>query len=208
MTQSRTSKNQAIKDLEKATMAPFTIPEDFLAGPGPEVSVTHVDFTQTQCPEFAGSYAVVLDNVLSPDECKQLINLAEQSSGGEPGNGKWERAMVNIGGGQQKMYTDIRNCDRIIWDDHVLVDRIWQRCRPHVPEVENLKGNTSVMGMRPVERGESYAMTRLNERMRFLKYTGGEYFNGELAGSCAIPCFYLFLPSLLNVVLLMHWWSP
>lgn len=171
-------------------MANFTPPADFLTGPGPEVSVTRVEFAQTQCPEFAGSYAVVLDNVLSPAECTQLIHLAEQSSGGEPGNGKWERAMVNIGGNQQKLITDVRNCDRIIWDNHVIVDRIWQRCRPHVPEVENLKGNKSVMGIRPVQRGERYVMTRLNERMRFLKYTGGEYFNGKTADSRSIFGFH------------------
>lgn len=160
-------------------MATFTPPSDFLAGPGPVVQVTHVDFSQTDCHEYKGAYAVILDNILSPDECAQLINLAEQSSGGEPGKGNWERAMVNIGNNQQALYTDIRNCDRIIWDTREVVERIWQRCRDHVPEIEHVKGNAEVMGWGPVKRKESYVLTRLNERMRFLKYTGGEYFNSK-----------------------------
>jgi hypothetical protein len=164
-------------------MATFTPPSDFLTDPGPEVEVTRVDFSKTECFEFKAANAVILDNVLSPAECEQLISFAEQSSGGETGNGKWERAMVNIGNNKQALYTDIRNCDRIIWDDHAIVDRIWQRCRPHVPEIECLTDNAEVMGIGPVKRGETHVMTRLNERMRFLKYTGGEYFNGKINDS-------------------------
>lgn len=164
-------------------MATFTPPSDFLTGPGPEVQVTRVDFSKTDCFEFKGAYAVVLDNVLSPAECTQLLSLAEQSSGGKTGHGKWERAMVNTGNNTQALFTDVRNCDRIIWDDDDIVDRIWQRCRPHVPEIENLAGNAEVMGNGPVVRGEAFVMTRLNERMRFLKYTGGEYFKGKITDS-------------------------
>lgn len=168
-------------------MAPFTPPADFLAGPGPEVEVTHVDFSKTDCTEYNGLYAVILDNVLSPDECAQLITLAEQSSGGEPGKGNWERALVNIGNNQQTLLTDIRNCDRIIWDTQEIVDRIWQRCRIHVPEIEHVRGKAGVTGWGPVKRKESYVLTRLNERMRFLKYTGGEYFNSELSRNAMFP---------------------
>jgi hypothetical protein len=168
---------------EYITMATFTPPSDFLTGPEPEVEVTRVDFSKTECSEFKAAYAVILDNVLSPAECAQLISLAEQSSGGEAGNGKWERAMVNIGNNKQALYTDVRNCDRLIWDDHDIVDRIWQRCRPHVSEIESLTDNAEVMGNGPVMRGETHVMTRLNERMRFLKYSGGEYFNGKINDS-------------------------
>ncbi|KAK5050430.1 hypothetical protein LTR84_003711 [Exophiala bonariae] len=168
-------------------MKAFTFPADFLAGPGPEVEVTHVDFSKTDCIEYKNSYAVILDHVLSPDECAQLVTLAEQSSGGEPGEGNWERALVNIGMNQQKLLTDIRNCDRIIWDAQEIVDRIWQRCKDHVPEIEHVKGRPEITGWGPVKRKEDYALTRLNERMRFLKYTGGEYFNIHCDGTYLTP---------------------
>ena len=157
---------------------PSTV-SDILTGPCPVVKVTRVDFEKTDLFEFKGAYAVILDNVLSASECAQLLALAESSSGGSGGHGKWERAMINTGNNNQELITDVRNCDRIIWDDPLIVSRIWDRCKPYVPEIEVLKGNAEILGNGPVKRGETYAMTRLNERMRFLKYTGGEYFNGK-----------------------------
>jgi hypothetical protein len=46
-------------------------------------------------------------------------------------------------------------------------------------------GQPEVTGSGPVKRREVWKMTRLNERMRFLKYTKGEYFKRELC-SCTI----------------------
>ena len=86
------------------------------------------------------------------------------------------RAMINIGGGAQALYTDSRDCGRIIWDDRDVVERIWSRVKGSVPEIEHLKGKARVTGNAAVMRGETWKMTRLNERMRFLKYSEGQYF--------------------------------
>lgn len=136
-------------------------------------------------PEFKDAYATILDNVFTPAECSQLLTLAESTTSGSlPGDEQtnWERALVNTGNNTQKHLPDVRNCDRIIWDDAVVVGRIWDRCKGHVPEMsmEVLEGNANVMGNGPVKRGERFVASRLNERMRVLRYTGGEYFNGEL----------------------------
>jgi hypothetical protein len=77
--------------------------------------------------------------------------------------------------------TTILNLSRlvsIIWDDRELVARIFSRIAPHVPEVGALEGTPwgRALGLGAVKRGERWEFTRLNERMRFLKYTGGEYF--------------------------------
>ena len=156
------------------------LPSDFLAKPGPQVETTRVSFSSTKLnlPEFANDYAVVLDNVLTKDECAQLLAAAEATSAGE-----WERAMVNTGGNKQELMTDVRNCGRIIWDDKDVVAKIWARVRDHVPEIETLENQPRVTGTGPVKRKETYRFTRLNERMRFLKYSGGEYFNGRCAWS-------------------------
>ncbi|KAI4175768.1 MAG: hypothetical protein LQ343_001381 [Gyalolechia ehrenbergii] len=149
----------------------FTLPLDFLSKPAPNIQLQRIDFTKTPLPEYKGLYAVVLDNVLTKDEWDDLIRVAEATTGG-----KWEQAMVNVGGGQQKLITDTRDCGRIIWDDKAVVAKIWDRVKESVPEIQSLKGMARVTGYGPVKRGETLAITRLNERMRFLKYTEGQYF--------------------------------
>lgn len=152
-------------------MTTFTIPQDFLSGPGPQVQKSDVDFRYTELPEYEGRYATVLDNVFTKDECDTLVRAAEAQS-----NGTWEQAMINIGGGAQTLMTDTRDCGRIIWDDTEVVERIWSRVKNLVPEIESLKGMARVTGNGPAMRGETWKMTRLNERMRFLKYGAGQYF--------------------------------
>ena len=152
-------------------MATFTIPHDFLSGPGPKVQKNDVDFRYTELPEYQGRYAIILDNVFTKDECDTLVRAAETQS-----NGTWEQAMINIGGGAQALMTDSRDCGRIIWDDEAVVERIWSRVKGSVPEIEYLQGMPRVTGNGPFMRGETWEMTRLNERMRFLRYGEGQYF--------------------------------
>lgn len=147
------------------------LPEDFLTGPGPKVEVNKIDFTKTELPEYADHWAVIIDNVMTAEECDLLLKAAENYGGGE-----WERAMVNIGGGEQMMITDTRNCGRIIWDSPKVVEKIWARCEKHVPEIQALEAWPRVTGRGPTSRKEIWEVTRPNERMRFLKYVGGEYF--------------------------------
>jgi hypothetical protein len=152
----------------------FELPAGFLDGPAPDLQKFDVNWKKGGLPENEGYWAVVLDGVLSQKECDQLVAAAEATT-----DAKWERAMVNIGGGFQALYEDTRNCGRIIWDDPALVAKIWDRIEGSVPEIHSLKSWGDVMGNGPVKRKEVWKMTRLNERMRFLKYTGGEFFKGE-----------------------------
>ena len=129
-------------------------------------------------------YAVILDNVLSPDECQQLIQAAEATT-----QGKWERAMINVGGGRQELREDSRNCGRIIWDSHAVVAAVWKRIEhlPDVQEIVRLEGVPDIFGNGPLKRGEVWQFSRPNERMRFLKYVGGEYFRPHCDGSYETP---------------------
>lgn len=147
------------------------LPKGFLDGPAPNLQKVKVDFTKGRLPEYEGRWAVVLDGVMTEDECDQLVAAAEATT-----ERKWERAMVNIGGGMQVMYEDTRKCGRIIWDSRELMEKLWARIEGAVPEIHHLENWASVTGVGPVKRNEVWNLTRLNERGRFLKYVGGEYF--------------------------------
>jgi hypothetical protein len=86
--------------------------------------------------------------------------------------------MVNVGNGQQRLFEDTRKCGRIIWDDRDMVAKLWARIADSVPDIHQLQNWADVTGIGPAKRKETWKVTRLNDRMRFLKYTGGEYFKG------------------------------
>jgi hypothetical protein len=153
------------------------LPSDFLSTPAPNLTKTTVDFAASGLPDFAGLWAVVLDGVLSKAECDLLVAAAEATA-----DGVWERAMVNIGGGMQQMIEETRSCGRIIWDNRALMEKLWARIEGSVPEICRLEKWASVTGNGPAKRGEVWRVTRLNERGRFLKYVGGEYFRRKLCG--------------------------
>ena len=152
-------------------------PDDFLARKVSDIKVHKVDWQKTDIPEYAGCHAVVLDNVLTRDECTQLLRAAVSHA-----DGKWEQALVNVGNYQQSLNTDIRNSSRIIWDDRVIVERLLHRIRTHLAEIESLTGRPEVTGQGPTKRKETWVISRLNERMRFLRYGAGQYFRRESHG--------------------------
>ncbi|KAL9000578.1 MAG: hypothetical protein Q9169_000871 [Polycauliona sp. 2 TL-2023] len=150
--------------------------------PGLQVRKTIIDFKETPLLEYDGLYAAILDNVFSREECQDLIRAAEATT-----NGQWEQAMINVGNGEQKLIPDARDCGRIIWDDRDVVARIWARVKGNLPEIALLQDMSHVTGYGPVKRKEILHMTRLNERMRFLKYTSGQYFRPHGDGVYVTP---------------------
>lgn len=152
-----------------------TLPPDFLSGPA-NISLNRIDFSKTRLPEYKDYYAVILDNVLSPDECRLLTQAAEAQA-----NGTWTPAMVNAGLDQQVISLMVRNSGRIMWDSPEVAAKIWARVEGSLPELQVLEGWAHVMGAGPLKRGERWKVTRLNERLRFLKYGAGQYFMGMLS---------------------------
>jgi hypothetical protein len=155
-----------------------------LKSPAQGISASKIDFATSTLPGYQNLYAVIIDAVLSPMECEQLLQAAEATT-----DKAWERAMVNVGMGQQKFIPDLRNCGRIIWDSEDVVDRIWSRLE-HVPEVQEilrLENAPRIFGNGPAKRNEVWTFTRPNERMRFLKYSGGEYFYAHQDGTYVTP---------------------
>jgi len=160
----------------------YKLHEGFLEGPAPALKRSTIDYAKAGLHECDGQWAVILDGILSEEECNQLVKAAEATT-----NGAWERAMINIGGGMQALYEDTRKCGRIIWDAEELMEKLWDRISSAVPEIHSLENWPSVTGAGPAKRNEVWKMTRLNERARFLKYVGGEYFKAHCDGSYETP---------------------
>ena len=171
-----------------AAVEPVQIPDDFLPPTVPkEACLQRIDFTKTDPPllEYRDHFAAVIDNLFTEAECKALIQIAEASSITTGSTTPcWERAMINMGYGRQKLALDARNCGRIIYDSPLLAGRIFDRLLPCLKEcdISTLYNRALVTGLGAVKRGERLQATRLNERLRFLKYEGGEYFRPHCDG--------------------------
>ncbi|KAK2802932.1 hypothetical protein FQN50_007177 [Emmonsiellopsis sp. PD_5] len=170
---------------------PDCVPEDFLASPPQNASFHRIDFTKTTdpLPEYKAHYAAVVDDLFTEEECNLLIHAAEQSTLSEQNKTpNWEVALVNVGGGMQKLIPEARSCSRIIWDTPWLADRILSRILPFIKDpVELLRDVPHVTGPGPAKRGETWRLSRLNERLRFLRYHGGEYFHQHKDGCYVTP---------------------
>jgi hypothetical protein len=165
------------------------IPPDFLIKTPHDarpVTISQIDWSKTVLPENEGGYAVVLDHVISPSECEELLRLVEssvpESQRGESGDYLWKPAMVNVGGGYEVLETEYRNSDRIIWDHQDIVDRLWARClqAPGLRErLAVIEDDEDVLGPKKRGRSERWEFRKLNKRMRFLKYGKGQFFRRE-----------------------------
>jgi len=164
----------SISHLYEGHAGPPEIPPSLLQGPPPDLTQRMVNF-EPHIPEYKDMWAVVLDGVLSGEECEELLAIAERTS-------HWKNALVNIGGGRQAYYSDARNCGRIIVDSRELAAKIWKRVEAAMPDILRLEDWPSVTGFGPQKREEVWKVSRLNERMRFLKYVGGEYFRAHCDG--------------------------
>jgi hypothetical protein len=174
------------------TSFPVSLPDTFLAplpDPSTTIKVTRINFAASPLPEYTGLYAVILDNVLSPEECDQLLHMVEMSAGAHqngdspnpPPNNGWIPALINAGHGYESLKSDVRDSDRIIWDHRDLVDRLWRR----VMQVEALRdelmtvGGTKYADVIEDDDEVRWVAKGLNERMRFLRYSVGQHFRRE-----------------------------
>ncbi|PNP57579.1 hypothetical protein THARTR1_02577 [Trichoderma harzianum] len=154
------------------------IPESFLTGPAADpVTFRPVPWKESDVPEYAKCKAWILDNVLSREECDELIALAEASAPREkPEDSPWRPALISVAPGVETRAPGYRNSDRIIWDKQLLVDRLWDRCA----QAEGLQELVATAPCsRPDHKGNkkgTWQFHGLNERMRFLKYTPGMFF--------------------------------
>lgn len=128
-------------------------------------------------------FAVVIDNLLTAEECAQWIADTEAIG--------YEQALVNVGNGKQILMADYRKSLRCVVDDEQRVAEVWQRLQSFLPEDMCFHDN--------------YIPRELNERLRFLRYDAGDYFQPHMdgcyehppghskAGDCSFVTFQLYL---------------
>ncbi|MFV8750258.1 prolyl hydroxylase family protein [Nannocystaceae bacterium ST9] len=108
-------------------------------------------------PEDAGPdepHFVTLEHLLSPDECREWIELAEHVG--------FDEAPIQIGGGREARVPEIRNNQRVMIDGREQALALWQRTRPHLPTATLVQGR--------------WRATGFNERLRFYRYEPGQRF--------------------------------
>ncbi len=164
------------------------IPDSFLREAPPNALVHQIDFMQTvpPIPAYKDLFAVVIDNFMNEAECKELLRLAEASThpGFSHSTPNWEQAMINSGGGQQTLSIASRKSGRIIYDTPEIAQRLLDRLMPFLQDlhIDRVINQPLVTGLGPARRGEVLRLSRLNERLRFLRYEGGDYFRPHWDG--------------------------
>lgn len=186
---SSTSQRNGLKaKLTTYKSAPVAIPPTYLLTPPSDAqpTTTHrINFAQTALPEYAACHATILDNVLSPTECTTLLHLAEASVRDEDKSSSpdgWQPALLNVGRGFEAFVPRVRNGDRIVWDSRAIADRLWARIVAVAPPA--LTAELHVY-REPGFRGMStsvWEVHSLNERLRFLRYSPGQYFRAHCDG--------------------------
>jgi Rps23 Pro-64 3,4-dihydroxylase Tpa1-like proline 4-hydroxylase len=112
---------------------------------------------------YKDKFAVIIDNVFTETECKDMIDMTETI-------GKYELAQVNIGYGNQRTNTSVRNNQRNLIFDKSKANFIFERIKKYIPT-----------------KWEGKRLKCLNERLSCLKYSPGEYFKPHFDGNYLRP---------------------
>jgi hypothetical protein len=180
------------------------------------ITTSRIDFANTALSQYKDAYALVLENVLSPSECTTLLSLAEQSATNREApwqpalvnvGGNYEAPAPDYRNSDRIIWDEQTVVDRLVArilaaDDGRLsrdvsflslsskssegiVGSLLSRFgrSENVPTGADIK---SVIGPRAAQT-QSWTMTRGNERMRFLRYMDGHFFNRHCDGSYVSP---------------------
>lgn len=125
-------------------------------------------------------FAVVIHNLFTVQECRDLINITEERHG-------YDNALVHGPNGIEILRRDIRNSGRCIIDDEEMARDWFDRMVQALDEGGN-SGNSVVKdrlfdahwlmrhGDQSKNKKKSLQVVGLNERLRFLRYHPGQYF--------------------------------
>jgi len=118
-----------------------------------------------------GAGIFTINNFLSPSECAALIADSEAIG--------YSEAVIATDDGDQ-LRKDVRNNDRILHDNQALANRLFERALPFLP--------AELDGWHPAG---------CNERLRFYRYTPGQYFawhqDGTFRRSATEESFLTFI---------------
>lgn len=100
----------------------------------------------------------VEENFYTDEECAELIKFSEDQG--------YAEALIRARGEGEVMNKDIRDNDRVIWDNHEMAETLYQRVKDLVPQ--NIDG---------------WVPSGLNERFRFYRYKDGQKFKPHMDGA-------------------------
>ncbi len=112
---------------------------------------------QRMCVNRLTAGVFTIENFLSPEECQRYIALGDDMG--------YVESEVNFANGSRRA-ADIRNNDRVIFDDPALATLLFERARAMLP--------IDVYG---------WQLQGFNERLRFYRYGPGQYFKWHKDGS-------------------------
>ena len=93
-------------------------------------------------------------------------------------------AQVHGGPNFQFTNTNYRNSSRIMLDDRELAAWILEKLRPYLADIETEDGEIHQRYSNPTEKSyPPVRLSRLNERLRFLKYGAGQFFKPHCDGT-------------------------
>ena len=116
-------------------------------------------------------FAAKIRNVLTPEECAHLIANTEAIT--------YETATVTTFGNKQVLDNGYRNSGRCVIDSSATADEVFRRIQHLIPQPNHVK---SLGGDH-----ERWALTGINNRLRFLKYSPGGFFKKHRDGAYSEP---------------------
>jgi hypothetical protein len=122
-----------------------------------ETVLCHAPTPQEVSAPSVPGFIKLLANVFSPEECNNLIHVAEQTG--------FTKASLFTDYAGQEHFSDIRKSQRCIVDSPTFASAILERIKEYVPLEFNGK-----------------PLVGINERMRFLKYLPGDEFKPHVDG--------------------------
>ena len=99
----------------------------------------------------------LINAFLEPDQCESIINRANKMT--------YDEAPINTLAGAE-VYSEIRNNNRVMFDDHDLAAELFQKVGSFVPQTF-----------------EGWTLHGLNERFRIYRYDKDQYFKWHKDGS-------------------------
>ncbi|KAF9520566.1 hypothetical protein BS47DRAFT_1335736 [Hydnum rufescens UP504] len=151
----------AVAGLASKEPPPAPSPEE----PAPIVA-TRIDFPAYNLPEYADSYAVVIDNHLHPRKTAPISSHLPQKSE------VWPEATIN----ETHIDTSYRNSGRFVREEPELAAWILAKIRPYLDEIETVP-ETHANWRRGLWRSPPPpTMSSLRTDLRFLRYGPGHFF--------------------------------
>ena len=127
--------------------------------------------TPVALPSRSGQFAVTLRGVLTPAECRAVVEATERRGYGA--------ALLNVGGGREVYSPDHRDSARVIVDSPEFADALFARVAHALPPTleSGTRGHGNGGG------GAVWRLVGLNERLRFLRYDAGQKFGAHYDGA-------------------------